>query len=60
MTDPRSAQRDRQAFEKLCGEVDEYEPLPSVEPPDQPQDGGLDAEAQGRLDAEILGGLVSP
>jgi hypothetical protein len=57
MTDPESQAVTQPAFEELCGEIDDYEPLPTTstgQPPEVPDEDGE------RLDAAILAGLVSP
>jgi hypothetical protein len=57
MIEPEDEERAQPEFEQLCGQIDEYEPLPtagSVTPPE------LTVEAEERIDAEILAGLVSP
>lgn len=45
-------------FEKLCSEVDEFEPLPAVKAASLERD--QDGEDDTSLDGQILAGLVSP
>jgi hypothetical protein len=50
--------QDHIEFDLMCAEVDEFEPLPSVQPAslERKQDGEEDTS----LDGQILAGLVSP
>jgi hypothetical protein len=57
MTDPESQATAQPAFDKLCRELDDYEPLPTTSAAQPPEETGEDVE---RLDAAILAGLVSP
>ena len=45
-------------FDRLCAEVDEFEPLPAVEPTHLER--RQDTEDDTSLDGQILAGLVSP
>jgi hypothetical protein len=49
---------DHAAFNRMCSEVDEFEPLPAVSSPVLERD--EESEESTSLDSQILAGLVSP
>jgi hypothetical protein len=49
---------DHQDFDRMCAEVDDFEPLPAVKPASLER--RQDNEDDTTLDGQIMAGLVSP